>query len=601
MTKKWILRAHDAQLVEQIERGAGVSPVVAQILALRGVTSPRDVSAFLDLRMTGLRPPEELPGLLQAVDVIYTAVSDKQKIFIYGDYDADGMTSTAIMYLCLVKMGANVSYFLPNRLDDGYGVNSDSLRKLRDRGAELIVTVDCGIGSIDEVNLAHQLGMNIVVTDHHQIGSQLPVADAVVHPALPGHDYPFGGLCGAGVALKLAWGLCKRHCGCEKLPKEYRDLLIGCVGLAAIGTVADVVPLLDENRIIVDHGLRRLPEFCSTGLIHLMRLAKLDEKPQLEAEDIAFMIGPRLNAAGRLGQAQLGVELLICQAEERAESLSIYLDKLNQNRDTLDRRILKSARQLIDDNFDPENEPALVLAHADWHLGVIGIAAGRIAERYNRPTILISTDSMNNRPGVGSCRTACGVDLYDALAATSAHLIKFGGHPAAAGLAIDPDNIDAFREDFCEQVVNQVGGKELIPDLEIDAEVLISQMTLPTMKELQKLAPFGQQNPRPILCATGVQLAAPPKTMGSDGRHISLQLKQYDSNRTIRAVGFGKSEWLEQIDHETGIYDFAFKPVINEFRGFRKVELHLIDFRSTGSAKPGVVAADSSRDMGARA
>ncbi len=494
------------------------------------------------------------------------------------------MTATAILYRCLVKLGADVSYFVPNRLDDGYGVNSDSLRKLRDRGAELIVTVDCGIGSIDEVKLAHQLGMKIVVTDHHQIGSQLPAADALIHPALPGHDYPFGGLCGAGVAFKLAWALCQRHCGNEKLPEDFRHLLFGCIALAAIGTVADVVPLLDENRIIVHHGLGCLRQFASVGLTHLMRLAKLDEKPRLEAEDLAFMIGPRLNAAGRLGQAQLGVELLICQSRERAESLSNYIDKLNLDRDTIDRRILKSAKQLIKDEFDPDNEPALVLAHPDWHLGVIGIAAGRIAERYHRPTILISTDSMGNRPGVGSCRTSCGVNLYQALAATSEHLIKFGGHPAAAGLSIDPDNIDAFREDFCEQVINQVGTEDLIPDLEIDAEALISQMTLPTMNELQKLAPFGQQNPRPILCATGVQLAAPPTTMGSDGRHISLQLKQHDSR--IRAVGFGKGEWLQRIDHAAGTYDFAFKPVINEYRGRRNVELHLIDFRPTESAKP---------------
>jgi single-stranded-DNA-specific exonuclease len=582
---KWILRAHDAHLVEQIERSAGVSPVVARILALRGITSPGDVNTFLELKMTGLRSPAELPGLSQAVEVIYSAVTARQKIFIYGDYDADGMTSTAIMYRCLVKLGADVSYFVPNRLDDGYGVNSDSLRKLRNRGAELIVTVDCGIGSVAEVQLAHELGMKIVVTDHHQVGNQLPAADAVVHPALPGCEYPFGGLCGAGVAFKLAWAMCQRHCGCEKLPAEYRELLFGCVALAAIGTVADVVPLLDENRIIVHHGLNYLRAYASVGLTHLMRLAKLDEKPRLEAEDIAFMIGPRLNAAGRLGQAQLGVELLICQSEERAISLSNYIDRLNQDRDTIDRRILKSARQLIHDKFDPQHEPALVLAHADWHLGVIGIAAGRIAERYNRPTILISTDSMNNRPGVGSCRTACGVNLYRALAAASENLISFGGHPEAAGLAIEPDRIDAFREDFCEQVVSQVGAEELIPDLEIDAEALICEMTLPAMNELQKLAPFGQKNPRPVLCATGVQLAAPPTTMGSDGRHISLQLKQHKNS--IRAVGFGKSEWLEKIDHETGIYDFAFKPVINEFRGFRKVELHLIDFRPTESAKPG--------------
>ncbi len=583
MGTRWTLRAHDAQLVESIERAAGVSPVVAQILALRGITGSREVTSFLDLRMTGLRPPQELPGLSKAAEIIYDSIIQNKKIFIYGDYDADGMTSTAIMYRCLKRLDADVSYFLPNRLDDGYGVNGDSLRKLADRGAQLIVTVDCGIGSIDEVKLAHELGLTIVVTDHHQIGNSLPEADAIVHPGLPGHDYPFTGLCGAGVAFKLAWALCQRHCGSEKLPEDFRHLLFGCVALAAIGTVADVVPLLDENRILVHHGLGCMRKFANAGLRHLMGLAKLDDKPRLEAEDIAFMIGPRLNASGRLGQAQLGVELLTCTSEDRAQSLGTYIEQLNKDRDTIDRRILKSAKQQIKEKFDPGNEPALVLAHPDWHLGVIGIAAGRIAELYHRPTILISTDPLENRAGVGSCRSSCGVNLYQALSACSRHLLKFGGHPDAAGLVIEPDKIDAFREDFCDHVVSQVSLEELVPDLEIDAEALISQMTLPTMHELQKLAPFGQHNPRPLLCATGVQLASPPKTMGSDGRHISLQLKQ--ANSRIRAVGFGKGDWLKQIDHEAGTYDFAFKPVINEFRGYRKVELHLVDFRPTKSAK----------------
>ena len=227
---KWTLRAHDAALVEQIERSAGVSPVVAQILALRGITHPGDVNSFLDLRMTGLRPPAELPGLEQASEVIFDAVRAGKKILIYGDYDADGMTATAIMCRCLNKIGADVSYFVPNRLDDGYGVNGDSLRKLHDRGAQLIVTVDCGIGSVEEVQLARDLGMQMVVTDHHHIGGELPAADALVHPALPASDeYPFAGLCGAGVAFKLAWSLCQRQCNSEKLPEDYRHMLFGCV------------------------------------------------------------------------------------------------------------------------------------------------------------------------------------------------------------------------------------------------------------------------------------------------------------------------------------------------------------------------------------
>lgn len=582
MALRWMMRAHDAQLVESIERTSNVSPVVAQILALRGISRPDQVASFIDLKMTGLRPPQELPGVTQAVEKIYGAITDKRKIFVYGDYDADGMTSTAILYRCLKLLDADVSYFVPNRLSDGYGLSVDALEKLHHRGAETIITVDCGIASIDEVEFAKQQGMQIIVTDHHHIGSTLPNADAIVHPALPGHDYAFVGLCGAGVAFKLAWALCQCHCGSPKLPEKYRNFLFAAISLAAIGTVCDVVPLLDENRIIVHHGLNCMRQFANPGLNHLMALAKCQDKPRLSAEDIGFSIGPRLNAAGRLGQAQLGVELLTCESDERGKALADYIDQLNKNRDSLDRKILRSANKLIKENHDPESEAALVLAEPDWHLGVIGIAAGRIAEAYHRPTVMISIDPLNNRPGVGSCRTACGVNLYHALEGCKQHLIKFGGHEAAAGLSIEPKNIDAFREDFCEQVIGQVSVDELIPDLDIDAEALIGHITLNMMNDLEKLAPFGQDNPRPVLCASGVQLATPARTMGTDGRHLDLRLKQHDS--TIRAVAFGKGEWLKDLSDQDSLYDFAFRPVINDFRGRRNVELQLIDFRPNKSS-----------------
>ena len=581
MALRWTLRAHDAQLVESIERTSNVSPVVAQILALRGISHPDQITSFFDLKMTGLRPPNELPGVVQAVEKIYAAITDKHKIFIYGDYDADGMTSTAILYRCLKLLEADVSYFVPNRMDDGYGLSIETLEKLHQRGAEMIITVDCGIASVEEVAFAKQKGMQVVITDHHHLGPALPDADAIVHPSLPGHGYPFLGLCGAGVAFKLAWALCQCHCGSPKLPERYRNFLFSAVSLAAIGTVCDVVPLLDENRIIVHHGLNCMRQFANPGLNHLMVMAKCQDKPRLGAEDIGFSIGPRLNASGRLGQAQLGVELLTCESEDRAKALAEYIDQLNKNRDSLDRKILRAANKLIKENHQPENEAALVLAQPDWHLGVIGIAAGRIASTYHRPTIMISTDPLGNRPGIGSCRTSCGVNLYDALAGCQEHLVKFGGHEAAAGLSIDPKNIDAFREDFCEQVISQVSVDELVPDLDIDAEALIGHLTLNMMNDLEKLAPFGQDNPRPVLCASGVELAAPAKTMGADGRHLALQLKQHDSS--IRAVAFGKGDWLEDLKDQNTRYDFAFRPVINEFRGRRNVELHLIDFRPAKS------------------
>jgi single-stranded-DNA-specific exonuclease len=527
--------------------------------------------------MTGLYPPERLPGVTRATEIIYTAITDHKKIVIYGDYDCDGMTSTAILFRCLKLLGGDVSYFVPNRLDDGYGLSVDSLEKLHAKGAQLIVTVDCGIASVAEVAFAKNLGLQVIVTDHHHPGASLPDADAIVHPDVPGGSYPFGGLCGAGVAFKLAWSLCQFHHGSPKLPEHLRNFLFSAISLAAIGTVADVVPLLSENRLLVHNGLNCLRKFATPGLAYLMQLAKCADKPRVESEDIAFAIGPRLNAAGRLGQAQLGVELLTTESDERALALAEYIDQLNKDRDMLDRRILKSANKLIKENHDPSLEPALVLSQPDWHLGVIGIAAGRIAQAHHRPTVMISTDPLGNRPGVGSCRTSCGVDLYQALEGAQEHLISFGGHSAAAGIKIDPEQIDAFRESFYEQVIQQVSVNELIPDLDIDAEVFIGSLTLATMRELEKIAPFGQGNPRPVLCVSGVQLAEPVKTMGSEGRHLSMKLTQHHS--TIRAVAFGKGEWLEQLSDLEASYDFAFRPVINEFRGYKSVEMHLIDFR----------------------
>ena len=579
MSLKWNLRAHDAHLVQSIERSCGVSPVIAQLLALRGITDPDRVQSFLDLKMTGLRKPSELPGINNAVDAIFESIDAKEKIWVYGDYDADGMTSTAILYRCLKKLGADVGYFVPNRLDDGYGVSKENLKTIQERGAKLVVTVDCGITSIAEAEYAKSIGLKMVITDHHHVGRELPDVAAIVHPGLPHDPYPFPGLCGAGVAFKLAWAMCQRRAGSERLPEAMRNFLFSAVSLAAIGTVCDVVPLLDENRIIVHHGLNCMHQYANHGLRALIRIAECHNKPRLESEDLGFRIGPRLNAAGRLGQAQLGIELLTCDSEERARQLATYINELNKNRDSLDRRILKAANEVIKKHHDPENEPAIVLAQPDWHLGVIGIAAGRIAEQYHRPTILISLDPMNSRPGVGSCRSACGVNLYDALEGSSQHLIKFGGHSAAAGLSIEPDKVDAFREDFCEQIIDQVSVDELIPDLDIDAEALIGQLTFAMMSDLEKLAPFGQKNPRPLMCATEVQLAEPPRTMGSDGRHLSLRLQQHGAS--VRAVAFGKADWAKELEKPNTSFDFAFRPQINEYRGHRSVQLHLVDFRPT--------------------
>ena len=576
VAKKWVLSQIDTGISEALQRTTGLSPVITQLLASRGIQTADNARKFIEAKLSTLRPPEHLPGAKLAADLLFDAIRQNRKIAIYGDYDCDGMTSTAILFRCLQIAGANVTYFVPNRLDDGYGLNSDSIKVLAERGVQFLLTVDCGITSLEEVRVARELGMTVVISDHHTPGPELPNADAIVHPGL--EDYPFAGLCGAGVALKIAWAFCKTVSGGEKVEPQFRDFLMSALALAAIGTVADVVPLTDENRIIVRHGLNSLANTGIEGLREILKLTKLNEKPFLSAEDIGFTIGPRLNASGRLGQAQLGVELLTSPSRTRVEALAEYITNLNSSRDSIERKISKAARHQITDRFDSETEPVLVLADKDWHRGVIGIVAGRIAEKFQRPTVVISIGE-DGQPAVGSARSALGIDLYQALTEAREFLISFGGHRAAAGLKIDPPMIDSFREALSQAVLAQKNILQLQPELKIDVEVALVQLTLDVLNDIEKLAPFGQSNRRPVFCASGVELAAPPKRMGESGRHLSLSLQQCDIR--LRAVAFGQGDWAEELEKLNGPFDIAFHPVINEFRGRRSVEMQLIDWKPT--------------------
>ncbi|HCK73105.1 MAG TPA: single-stranded-DNA-specific exonuclease RecJ, partial [Planctomycetaceae bacterium] len=476
MEKNWVFRQHDEHQVSELESSASVPPVVAKLLVQRGITSSEDVRSFLDVKLTGLRDPEELPGALEAARLIYAAAKDEKRIIIYGDYDADGMTGTSIFYRCLKLIGADVGYYVPNRMEEGYGLNIEAIDRLASQGAELLITVDCGIASVEEAAHAKQLGLQLVVTDHHQYGETLPDADVLVHPSLPDSDYPFAGLCGSAVAFKVAWSICKIASDSDKVSPRLREFLLTAVGIAAIGTVADVVPLLDENRVIVTHGLISLKQRPPEGLKALMRVAGSDKKQTLGSEDIGFAIGPRLNAAGRLGQAQLGVELLTTDDPDRAVSLAEYLDQLNKNRSSLERSVYLAATKQIKENYDAENDPALVLAGQGWHPGVIGVVAGRIAEKYHRPTVIIALDQVGVKPGSGSGRSAGMIDLHKAFGECTEYLLKHGGHAAAAGLTIEENQVDAFRSAFCDVAQQMMDEQDRQAEVIIDAEVPLSQL-----------------------------------------------------------------------------------------------------------------------------
>jgi len=577
MAKRWRIHNFDAQRVTDLSRIAQVPPLVAQLLICRGLDDPKFIGGFLSAKLADLREPEELPGIAAAAERIHYAVTENQRVTIYGDYDADGITATAILVRCLRALRGEVDYYVPNRLDEGYGLNIAALEKLAAQGTQLVITVDCGIASPHEARAAANLGLDLIITDHHMMGPELPQAQAIVHPKLPDHDYPFPELCGAGVAFKLAWAICQRASDAKKVSPQLRNYLVSALGLAAIGTVADVVPLLDENRLIVRHGLKSLKGNPGPGLQALMTVTRLQIKPQLASEDIGFILGPRINAAGRLGQAELAVELLLTDSEARAKELAEYIHELNASRDTIERSIYLAAHKQIKEEFDADHDAAFVLAGRDWHVGVIGIVAGRLAEKHNRPVILLAMDKLGGAMATGSARSANGLHLYDALKACQEHLVRFGGHAAAAGMSIKSSEIDQFRAHFCEYVAGEVPPERRLAELEIDTETSFVQLTLKTVDQLELMAPFGHSNPRPVLCATGVEVVGEPRTMGNGNRHLALSLKQQEIS--LRAVAFGQGEWAEPLHQHDGPLDIAFRPVINEFRGRRSVELHLVDWR----------------------
>ncbi len=583
MAKRWRIQPHDVSRIAFLERSAGVSAVVAQLLLGRGLDDLEQIRIFLDPKLTGLRDPELLPGVPLAAEKITAAIAAGKQIIVYGDYDADGITATALLWQCLKLLGGKVGYYMPNRLDEGYGLNDEALRTLAAGGAQLVITVDCGIASLNEARTAKALGLELIVTDHHEMSAELPEASAIVHPRLPGHDYPFDGLCGAGVAFKLAWALCQRASQSKKVSDRMREFLLQAVGLAAIGTVTDMVPLLDENRILVRHGLASLAKTPGLGLAQLLKLTKLSDKPMLACEDIGFSLGPRLNAAGRLGQAQLGFELLTTVNPGRAQALAEYLHELNGSRDSLERSIYLAAKKQAEEQFDPAGDAALVLADRGWHAGVIGIVAGRLAEKYHRPVVLISFDPLGAKPGFGSARSVPGFDLHRALQVCTEHLLSHGGHRAAAGLKIDEANLPAFRQAFCEFAESQISSSERTAELRIDAEASLSMLTLQAVEQIERMAPFGQGNLRPLLCTSGITLTEPPKKIGGGGRHLSLKLSQH--NVRMRGVAFGGGDWADELALVRGPLSMAFRPVINTFNGRRNVELHVVDWRAEAVAQ----------------
>jgi single-stranded-DNA-specific exonuclease len=578
MTPSWRLRPHDPDKVLALSRGAGVHELLATLLLNRGLADPDRARSFLSARRDSMHDPELLPGCVEAADRITAAVRAGRKVIIYGDYDVDGVCGTTLLWSCLRLAGARaLDFYIPHRVDEGYGVNAEALRTLvNDHGASLIVTVDCGISAVQEARLARGLGVELFITDHHHIGPDLPEADALVHPRLPGSRYPFGDLCGCGVAFKLAWQICKSVGDGKRASPQLRDFLLRSLNLVALATVADVVPLGDENRVFVRHGLRGLvDDGAAVGLKALLQVSGLLGKDRLTTGAIGFKLAPRINAAGRMAWARKAVDLLTTDDADVAFTIANELDECNRKRQEVERAIVDQAHAMVADGGGLGDRGAIVLGHRDWHPGVIGIVASRLVEYYHRPAIVVA---LAESIGQGSARSVPGFHLVEAISACSAGLIGFGGHAAAAGLKLTPDHFPAVAERFDLHCRAALTDDHKRRELVIDAEVPLGMLTPRLVDEIDGLEPYGIGNPRPLLAASGVRIVGEPRAMGDRKHYLSLRLAQGDV--TFRSVDWSSplAERGRKLAPATA-YSVAFQPNINEWNGRREVQLELKDVR----------------------
>lgn len=584
VTKLWHLVPHDRAAIERLAGDLQTSPVVAQLLLNRGVASAADGRRFLDSPLAGLHPPQSLPGVPAAVELLYRAVEQKKRICVYGDYDADGVTGTAILLGLFQQLGVPAEFHIPLRMEDGYGLNVGALRKLAADGVQVVVTVDCGIASLAEADEAKALGLELIVTDHHEMKDRLPAAAVCVHPRLPGTNYPFGGLSGAGVAFKLAWALAVRHAGSEKVGQRLQNYLLDALCLATLGLVADVVPLHDENRILVRHGLNRLRDKPPLGLRVLIESAKVSPTGPIRAEDIGYKLAPRINAAGRLGCARLVVEMLTTANEEKARKVAEYLDSENGRRQALERKMVAQAKEMLDGQA-LDGMSAAVLGHAEWHPGVIGIVAGRMVEYLGKPVVLFALPA-GAEVVTGSGRSIAGFALHEALKACDDLLVGHGGHAMAAGARLRPEHLDAFRERFQAHAAKHfpTGGPPA-PRLRLDAEVPLSALTWGLLRDLDKLEPYGAENVRPRFLAGGLEIVGEPRRIGVEERHLSFRVKQ--NGAAVRAVAWGMGPRLDELMSGGRRVCLAFTPKVNEWNGNKTIELEVSDFQAGAEARLG--------------
>ncbi len=548
-----------------------MSRLLSCLLVNRGQTDPEQAKRFLYPDLHALHDPGLLKDMDVAVERIRRAIGGKQRVTLYSDYDVDGVTGTSILYHFFDLLKLEVRTYVPERRKEGYGLNPGAIEKIAAQGCDLLITVDCGIRGLEPVRLANERGIDVIVTDHHEPGETLPEALAVINPRRLDCPYPFKVLCGAGVAFKLAWGVAQGLSESKKVSAEFRRYLVEAMGLAAVGTIADIVPLFDENRILATYGLRCLPTSKFPGIRSLLEGSELGGK-RISAEDIAFRIGPRLNAAGRMGSAGRALELLTTTDADRGKQLAEELTAENRKRQVVQREIAdKAVQEVIDRGLDQQR--VIVLHGEDWHPGVIGIVASRLVEQFHLPAVLIAMDGERGR---GSARSVEGYHIFNAMLACDKHLIRCGGHAAAAGLEIERSQLEPFRLAMQEQVRATLPEELLIPRLRVDAEASFSEIGERLIEEIARLEPTGSGNPRAVFVSRNVELVGAPNRVGKDGAHLSFWARQ--DGRNFKAIAFGRGEQAAAMQ-ESRSMQLAFSPKINDFRGRSSVELYIEDLK----------------------
>lgn len=558
-SKLWVFRDIDPVNRAALAEALSISSAAASLLLARGVTTPDEATTWMSHQLP--HDPYLIPDMEQAVERLHRAVTTREPICFYGDYDVDGMTATSVYLSFFGSLGANVRAYVPHRQREGYGLNLGAVQLLHDEGVSLLVTSDCGTTSHREVTLAGELGMDVIVTDHHQTDEQMPPAVAVMNPHREGARYPFRGLCSAALAYKVAQAYRMRY-GEAGIPLE------SLLDLVALATIADVVPLQDENRGFVREGLAQLTRGARCGIRALKQVAGVTR--DCTAETIAFKLAPRLNAAGRLDHAMLGVQLLTTESPAEAQRLADRLEQLNRERQTIEADLMSEAVAAVAEQQLPG---ALVLASHRWHVGVVGIAAARLVERFHRPTIVIAIDEKGI--GKGSARTVGGFDLYQGLAACRDLVEAFGGHPSAAGLTVRESRLDEFRERFASVAAEWARGAAMVPTLHVDAEVQLSEVTTKLIQEIGAFHPFGAGNPEPTFAVKGLEVMD-SRTVGE--KHLKMTVRQGRSV-PFDSIGFGMKSLIDRgIPARTQV-DLAFIPELNHWNGYDRIQLRLRDVR----------------------